>query len=112
MVAGGNSLGLNDHDIKFTTRVLTDAAQLDWPSGYLRRRQRTVRAVFQGRMSEQWKENEEEDPLFKKKNWNAIDSGFRLWGGPRPENKKKSKKIDEFLESKNWNDMDSSFRIL
>ena len=110
MVAGGNSLGLNDHDATFTTLVLRDAGQLEWPEGYLRRRERTVGAVFAGRISEAWKESNEEDDLFKKKNWNSIDSGFRLWGG-MPDRKKK-KKGDEFLESKNWNDIDSSFRIL
>jgi hypothetical protein len=110
MVSGGNALGLHDNDVKFTTEVLRDARQLQWPDGYLRRRERTVKAVFRGRMSEAWKD-EEMDPLFAKKNWNTIDSGFRLWGD-RSERQKPTPTADEFLESKNWNDIDSSFRIL
>ena len=114
MVGGGNSLGLNDHDMKFVTEVLCDARQLTWPSGYLRRRERTVKAIFRGRMSEAWNEDEVVDPLFRKKNWNTIDSGFRLWGGgiEKQRGAKKGPSPDEFLESKNWNDIDSSFRIL
>ena len=108
-----------------------------------------VKGIFMGRLSEAWKEDEQGygmnsqkrlqqsrsntaigaerkedklDPLFKKKNWNKIDSGFKLWGGgsmsdesTKSRHEKKpgnGKEVDEFLESKNWNDMDSGFRIL
>lgn len=114
MVRGGNSLGTNDHDVVFTTEVLRDAKQLEWPEGYLSRRERTVNSVFKGRMKKDWADDVSQDPLFKKKNWNTIDSGFRLWGGVGSQKRSStsSSSTDEFLESKNWNDIDSSFRIL
>ena len=57
-----------------------------------------------------------EDALFKRKGWNEVDSGFRLWGGGRmdmklPE-KSTGKGVDKFLESKGWNNVDSGFRII
>eukprot|EP00957_Ditylum_brightwellii_P087661 6675150-Ditylum_brightwellii.AAC.1 len=71
-------------------------------------------------MSEKWKEDENAygmdadlDPLFQKKGWNKVDSGFRLWGGGLNENRQKTRNkshkgdVDEFLESKGWNDVDS-----
>ena len=138
MVRGGGTLGLDDKDVRFTLAVMRDAKKLDWLPGQLAKRERAVKSVFMGRISEVWKEDEfgygmmdntkeeEEDPLFKKKNWNKIDSGFRLWGGSvngkntPPKNKMMNSSRsgaanlgpDEFLESKNWNDMDSGFRIL
>jgi len=112
MVRGGNSLGTNDHDVVFTAEVLRDAKQLEWPEGYLSRRERTVNSVFKGRMKKGWADNVSQDPLFKKKNWNTIDSGFRLWGGSPKRSSNSPSSTDEFLESKNWNDIDSSFRIL
>ena len=158
MVSGGNSLGINDEDIRFTTTVLNDAKNLDWKRGEFRKRQMAVKGIFMGRLSEAWKEDEQGygmnnsrskvrsaspsssnrknkkediDPLFQKKNWNQIDSGFRLWGGVGNSDdgatgssanyskaatssgtSKSNGQVDEFLESKNWNDIDSSFRIL
>ena len=119
MVRGGNSLGTNDHDVLFTSEVLREAKHLEWPEGYLSRRERTVNSVFKGRMKKDWSNDVpvSQDPLFKKKNWNTIDSGFRLWGGSGVGSQKRGSKssssaVDEFLESKNWNDIDSSFRIL
>jgi hypothetical protein len=53
-----------------------------------------------------------EDALFKKKGWNEVDSGFRLWGGGRMNVKAKGGVVDEFLERKGWNDVDSGFRII
>ena len=149
MISGGNSLGIKDEDIRFTTIVLNDAKRLDWKRGELHKREMAVKGIFMGRLSEAWKEDEQGygmnakkrpsarrnndsvDPLFQKKNWNQIDSGFRLWGGGNYEvdgtgsiaggrggSSKRTVKnnngetVDEFLESKNWNDIDSSFRIL
>ncbi len=129
MISGGNSLGITDEDVNFTKKVLSDAKHIQWKRGELYKRQMVVKGVFMGRLSEVWKEDELKygmksdtqknivrDPLFEKKNWNQIDSGFRLWGGARSfqevEPKRSKKKVDEFLESKNWNDMDSGFRIL
>ena len=90
-----------------------------------------MRVVMTGRMSEIWKDNERMhgiesdvvDELFKKKGWNKVDSGFRLWGGGKDDlslfardDQPLSKKggaasVDEFLAAKGWNDVDSSFRI-
>ncbi len=162
MISGGNSLGINDEDIRFTTTVLNDAKNLNWKRGELHKREMAVKGIFMGRLSEAWKEDEQGygmntkklkrgsrsgsrktdqvDPLFQKKNWNQIDSGFRLWGGGTYEadigmtttsskqegsssssssrrrsdtrTVKNNNEVDEFLESKNWNDIDSSFRIL
>jgi hypothetical protein len=43
---------------------------------------------------------EEEDELFRRKGWNKVDSGFRLWGGgdslpvgPRPEASESRRRI-------------------
>ena len=127
MISGGNSLGINGEDVHFTMKVLEDAKKLQWRRGELCKREFAVKGIFMGRMSEVWKEDEqkygmkqksnkpreETDPLFKKKNWNKIESGFRLWGVVNFEREKSKKaEVDEFLESKNWNDIDSSFRIL
>jgi hypothetical protein len=84
-----------------------------------------------GRMSEVWKlneeyhgmkvdsikEEEEKDDLFRRKGWNKVDSGFRLWGGGdsiRLDQDKKrppTEPLDNFLASKGWNDVDSGFRL-
>jgi len=113
MVRQGRSFGMRDHDLVFIREVLRDAKLLEWPEGYLRRRERTVNLMFMGRMKNK-SGNEAQDPLFKKKNWNTIDSGFRLWGGSgwKAQSSNSIDTVDEFLESKNWNDINSSFRIL
>jgi hypothetical protein len=129
MVRGGR-IGISKRDIQFARAVLRDAKKLHWEPGQFEKRKQSVGAVLVGRVSEVWKENEswygmssgpeeeEEDELFKKKGWNKVDSGFRLWGGgldevatrstdPEPEDV-----VDEFLASKGWNDVDSSFRLI
>merc|ERR1712113_172497 len=99
----------------------------DWEPGEYDRRMRAVRGVFVGRMSEVWKQDEArygmetfdgsaEDPLFKKKGWNKVDSGFRLWGGGFDkrmggEEQQDGEDVDEFLEAHGWNDVDSGFRL-
>lgn len=127
----GGRIGLQKADIQFTLQVLKDAKTLDWKTGELEQRKEAVRAIMVGRMSEVWKlnedyygmkvdnvkEEEETDDLFRRKGWNKVDSGFRLWGGgdsirldqdkPRPP----SEPIDNFLASKGWNDVDSGFRL-
>eukprot|EP00978_Attheya_sp_CCMP212_P025502 scaffold82154_cov54-Attheya_sp.AAC.4 len=124
MIIGG-PMGIDDSDLQFTIEVLRDAEKLDWEAGQFETRNRAVRGVLVGRMSEVWKENaddygmglsndNEEDQLFKKKGWNKVDSGFRLWGGGNDVNKqsRKSEAVDDFLKSKGWNDVDSGFRII
>lgn len=58
-----------------------------------------------------------EDALFKRKGWNSVDSGFRLWGGGRMDIRLEGQEqgttaVDDFLESKGWNNVDSGFRII
>lgn len=124
MVRGGR-IGLQQEDIQFAFSVLRDAEKLDWEPGQLKQRKQSVRAVLVGRVSEVWKENEKfygmsedvEDELFRRKGWNKVDSGFRLWGGglnyaTNPSPNKSDRVVDEFLASKGWNDVDSSFRLI
>jgi hypothetical protein len=76
--------------------------------------------MFLGTLSEKWKESgEEEDPLFRKKKWNKIDSGFQLWGKGQEDDGEEFDKgqgislsVDDFLSSKKWNDFDSGFRLI
>lgn len=126
----GGRIGLQTSDIQFVVQVLKDASTLEWKSGDLEQRKQTVRAIMVGRMSEVWKVKEdyygmnvdngieeEEDELFRRKGWNKVDSGFRLWGGGdslrmgQGQKRPKSEQIDDFLASKGWNDVDSGFRL-
>ena len=127
MVRGGR-IGPTKRDIQFARTVLRDAEKLDWGPGQFEKRKQSVGAVLIGRVSEIWKKNErwygmaspdeEEDELFKKKGWNKVDSGFRLWGGglddvaTRRIGPDSERVVDEFLASKGWNDVDSGFRII
>ena len=129
----GGRIGLQKKDLQFTLQVLKDAKDLDWKTGELEERLRTVRAIMISRMSEVWKLNEdfygmnmdsvqqgnaEDDDLLRRKGWNKVDSGFRLWGGGdsitwQDEDKRRSRSgpVDNFLASKGWNDVDSGFRL-
>lgn len=126
MISGG-PIGFEDEDVKFTLKVLRDGAHLDWERGQYEKRKRAVRAILVGCSSEVWKndeyafglvsEEEPDDPLFMKKGWNKIDSGFRLWGGggdnlQEKESEGDNSSVDSFLASKGWNDIDSGFRLL
>lgn len=119
-------LVLQKKDIQFTLQVLRDAESLPWKEGELEQLKQAVRGVMIGRMSEVWNENKDyyginavaEDELFKKKGWNKVDSGFRLWGGDGDsisyaDDKPSAEPIDEFLASKGWNDIErhSGFRL-
>jgi len=117
MVSGRGSIELDDSDIRFTYAVLRDGRNLQWPPGQFERRERAIQAVLVGRISEVWKEDEVRygmsDPLFEKKNWNTIDSGFRLWGSGKeavpnrnPKPKSRSSVSDRLLESKIWIDFE------
>ena len=124
MVRGGR-IGFSKQDIQFARAVIRDAEKLDWEPGQFEKRKQGVSAVLIGRVSEVWKKKESwygmaddvEDELFKKKGWNKVDSGFRLWGGGldvagRRNEPDSERVVDEFLASKGWNDVDSSFRII
>jgi len=122
---------LGNREVYFLANVLRDAEQLNWPDGQLERRKRTVRVLLGDKLREVWKNDKDlygllsegnvdsEDDLFKRKGWNEVDSGFRLWGTrsaspssqPFSRKAKSEKVVDEFLESKGWNDVDSGFRI-
>ena len=143
MISGG-PIGFDDEDVKFTLTVLRDGAQLQWDTGQYEKRKRVIREILLGCTSEVWKTDEwaffgldgsssssnqqqqqqqqqlVEDPLFAKKGWNKIDSGFRLWGGgipkltidgPQSLSTPSSSSMDTFLASKGWNDIDSGFRL-
>jgi pentatricopeptide repeat protein len=122
MISGG-PIGFSDDDLRFTLAVLRDGEHLEWEGNQYERRKRAVRAILVKCSSEVWKNddfafglmNEDpEDPLFTKKGWNTIDSGFRLWGGGEGKVAKRggNSSVDSFLASKGWNDMDSGFRLL
>ena len=120
MIRGG-STGLDDGNIRFVRAVLRDAKSL-WSTAEYNKRATAFNSIFIGTFSEKWKENDEsidEDPLFKKKKWNKIDSGFRLWGKGNEDDTYDSPKaegvsptVDDFLSVKKWNDFDSGFRII
>lgn len=120
----GDRVGLQKKDVQFTLGVLRDAEVLPWKQGELEHRKQAVRAIVSGKMREIWKENEEyygingdaepEDELFRKKGWNKMDSGFRMWGSDGKSisvSEPESKGVDDFLASKGWNDVDSGFRL-
>ena len=141
MISGG-PIGFDDEEIKFTLTVLRDGSQLQWEAGQFERRKRVVREILLGCTSEVWKtddwalgldgsssskqQQQQEDPLFTKKGWNKIDSGFRLWGGGIPKlmmdgppqtsstlsSTPSPSSVDTFLASKGWNDIDSGFRLV
>ena len=113
----------NDGEIRFILSVLQDGKSLEWEGRQYERRKRAVRAILVGCSSEVLKNDDfafdlmnelAEDPLFKKKGWNEIDSGFRLWGGgdDKVAVEGEEASVDSFLASKGWNDMDSGFRLL
>jgi len=129
---GGRPVGLDHEDVEFVLSVLRDGAHLEWEDGQYEHRKRAVRSVLTGRPGDTWKNNEfasrlmnerqPEDPLFAKKGWNSIDSGFQLWGGSKgngdaaydrtAEGEDDESSVDSFLASKGWNDIDSGFRLL
>jgi hypothetical protein len=120
MVRSKNALGLHEIDAYFVKEVLQDAKILAWPMGYLERRERTVRSIFRNQFSEIWgqqgeEENTMEDPLFKKKNWNKIDSGFRFWSNTDTSTQdtvgRRRRVEDPLFKKKNWNTIDSGFRL-
>ena len=122
MISGG-PFGFIEEDVQFTLSVLRDGSKLEWEKGQYEKRRKAVRGILVGCSSEVWKNdefafglvNEEEDVLFRKKGWNKIDSGFRLWGGgddAMKQNEPGDNSVDSFLASKGWNDIDSGFRLV
>lgn len=103
---------LTKKDTPLVATVVRDAEKLSWGPGQLERRKRAIQTVLTAR-SAVWvdegadddmlrKEIKSEDALFKRKGWNEVDSGFRLWGGGRKDAKPSD---DKFLESKGWNNV-------
>merc|ERR1712194_1480 len=110
MISDG-PMGFEEDDIKFTLTALRDGARLEWQNGQYEKRKRAVRSIIMGCSTEYWKndefasglmrEKEGDDPLFAKKGWNKIDSGFQLWGGGNvQETNHESSSVDSFLASK------------
>lgn len=126
IISGARTKNLAKSDALFAANVLRDADRLTWQKDQLERRKRTIRAILGDRLREVRRNDQrlgslvsdsEEDELFKRKGWNKVDSGFRLWGqaSQTEDSRKTSRKnaaADEFLESHGWNDVDSGFRIL
>ncbi|KAL7485202.1 hypothetical protein ACHAW6_010795 [Cyclotella cf. meneghiniana] len=124
-MTNGGPRGFETDDIQFTLTALRDGDRLQWDGEQYQKRKKAVRSVLMACSSEVWKKDggseplETEDPLFLKKGWNKIDSGFRLWGGGNDSGGDgitseggKERSVDSFLASKGWNDIDSGFRIL
>jgi hypothetical protein len=128
-MVGGGSLGLDAKDMEFIRKVLRDAEGLQgWAPNQLEDRIKEVRFLLLGRLSEAWKNDESafgiddraastgkvipRDPLFERKGWNTVDSGFRLWGGgfgggtPSSEGEEDSTEtVDAFLREHGWNEI-------
>ena len=117
-------------DVIFALGLMRDAEALHWDPNELAKRKRVIRDVLIGDNGVRLKtqlggavsalydsgdyngDNQDGDyagELFRKKGWNAVDSGFQLWGGGVRENDE-SEKPDPFLQSRGWNDVDSGFR--
>ena len=132
MISGG-PIGFEEEDVKFTLQVLRDGSRLEegWDRKQYEKRKKAVRGILVGCSSEIWKndeyafglvsEEQPEDALFRKKGWNKIDSGFRLWGGnyggeygddDDSMQQGDTSSVDSFLASKGWNDIDSGFRLV
>jgi hypothetical protein len=129
ILSGVTRIGSTSSDqdnIRFIRTVLKDAKSL-WTPGEYDERVTAFNSIFIGTFSERWKEIDllsegtPEDPLFQKKKWNKIDSGFRLWGQDQKEDEYSKEPemdkntpliVDDFLSAKNWNDFDSGFRII
>ena len=122
-MVGGGSLGLDAKDMEFIRKVLRDAEGLQgWAPNQLEDRIKEVRFLLLGRLSEAWKTNESafgiddratstgkvspRDPLFERKGWNTVDSGFRLWGGGFGEGEEDATEtVDAFLREHGWNEI-------
>ncbi|CAB9524847.1 Pentatricopeptide repeat-containing protein [Seminavis robusta] len=116
---------LQKKDVPLVASIVRDAKELEWRPGQLERRRRAIKAVLssRSRLLSVWNDEDDdillreiksEDTLLKRKGWNKVDSGFRLWGGGKMDIQvegENDRPVDEFLESKGWNDMESGFRI-
>ena len=118
---------LQNKDMHLVATIVKDAEKLKWRPGQLERRRRAIQAIMSTRTNflNAWnnedddvlrREIKSDDALFKRKGWNEVDSGFRLWGGGKLDlkinEKNRDKGVDEFLVRKGWNDVDSGFRII
>lgn len=81
-------------DALLVDQVVKDAENLCWGPGQLERRKLTIRSVLAGQL----RQLDEDDELFERYGWNKVNSGFRLLGVGKTEDKP-----DSFLESKGWN---------
>ena len=117
---------LQKKDVHLVASLIRDAEKLEWGANELERRKRAIQQVLSSRSGflAAWSDKDDdmlrqavtsEDALFKRKGWNRVDSGFRLWGGGRMDvqlDGQEKGRVDEFLESKGWNDVESGFRII
>ena len=114
---------LQKKDVPLIASLVRDAETMQWRPNQLERRKRAIQEVLSKRsgMLNAWNDEDDdmlrqevksEDGLFKRKGWNSVDSGFRLWGGGKRVGRKSDPTVDEFLEKKGWNNVDSGFRII
>jgi len=117
---------LQKKDVHLVASVVRDAEKLQWRPGQLERRKRAIQAVLSSGPGAWLDESVDDDmlrreiksdnALFKRKGWNEVDSGFRLWGGGKMDIKAADEKshdgVDDFLQSKGWNNVESGFRII
>lgn len=119
IIRGGK---LQKKDIPLVARIVRDAEKMKWGPNQLERRKRAIQEVLSSRSGlDVWGDEDDntlrqavksEDLLFKRKGWNSVDSGFRLWGRGCMEIRERDDAcMDKFLESKGWNNVDSGFRI-
>lgn len=111
---GGEDSILDKSSIRFVSSVIQDAENLKWPEGQLDRRKRAFRHRLRGIwIAESTEVDNVNDNLFKRKGWNNVNSGFRLWGGGRQESSSQNEKPQkcDFLEAHGWNNVDSGFRL-
>ena len=117
LVRVSRSRTLTKTEVLFVAEVMRDADLLEWEDGKLERRKKVIRGVLGDRLRSVLRRDDnlsralapEDDELFRRKGWNQVDSGFRLWGSLGKDTDESS---DQFLKSKGWNDVDSGFRIL
>lgn len=115
---------LAKRDVSFVARIIRDAERLTWQEGQLERRKHAVRSILGDRLRDAFLDEQrlgslsqpDDDELLKKKGWNKVDSGFRLWGQSSGDlgvgTSRQQEPVDQFLESHGWNNVDSGFRIL
>mmetsp|Transcript_13460 Transcript_13460/g.19839 ORF Transcript_13460/g.19839 Transcript_13460/m.19839 type:complete len:794 (+) Transcript_13460:204-2585(+) len=98
-------------DTQFLLDLSKDAEIIAWLPGELEQVKAAIGELLRGRIKPDLKP---EDDLLRRKGWNKVDSGFRLWGHRSDSISADGEgtESDSFLASKGWNTLDSGFRII